>query len=234
MDTQIIEQEFDKSLIKTRKGRSGNRLSYIETPEYIKRLNLAFDYNWSFEIEEEKIESGFIVVRGRLTADGISKSQFGTSQITLAKDTGEVVSIGDDFKAAASDALKKTASLFGIGLHLYNSSNGNGTGKSNAGKNNGRRGNGKDNGKTNGKGMNKPSGNKGNGNVTKAQLAKIKSLRTGLSMSSDDVLDLIERMYNTRDPKGLNKEMATAIISVLEKQKEEAKQEEATNEEEVV
>ena len=47
MDTQIIEKEFDKSLIKTRKGRSGNRLSYIETPEYIKRLNLAFDYNWS-------------------------------------------------------------------------------------------------------------------------------------------------------------------------------------------
>ena len=47
MDTQIIEQEFDKSLIKTRKGRSGSRLSYVETPEYIKKLNLAFDYNWS-------------------------------------------------------------------------------------------------------------------------------------------------------------------------------------------
>jgi len=217
MDTQIIEQEFDKSLIKTRKGRSGNRLSYIETPEYIKRLNLAFDYNWSFEIEEEKIESGFIVVRGKLIAEGIAKSQYGTSQITLSKDTGEVVAIGDDFKAAASDALKKTASLFGIGLHLYNGSNG-----SNAGK-------------SNGKGMNKPSGNKGNGNVTKAQLSKIKSLRTGLGMSSDQVLDLVERMYNTRDPKELNKEMASAVISVLEKQKEEAdKGDETGNEEEVV
>ena len=233
MDTQIIEQEFDKSLIKTRKGRSGNRLSYIETPEYIKRLNLAFDYNWSFEIEEEKIESGFIVVRGKLVAEGIAKSQYGTSQITLSKDTGEVVAIGDDFKAAASDALKKTASLFGIGLHLYNGSNGSNSGKNNGSNSSG--GNGKADGKTNGKGMDKPSGNKGNGNVTKAQLSKIKSLRTGLGMSSDDVLDLIERMYNTRDPKGLNKEMATAIISVLEKQKAEAKQEEeSTNEEEVV
>ena len=217
MDTQIIEQEFDKSLIKTRKGRSGNRLSYIEVPEYIKRLNMAFDYNWSFDIEEEKIESGFVIVRGRLTAEGISKTQFGTSQITLAKDTGEVVSIGDDHKAAGSDALKKCASLFGIGLHLYNGSNSKG------------------NGKTNGKGMNKPSGNKGNGNVTKAQLSKIKSLRTGLGMSSDDVLDLVDRMYNTRDPKKLNKEMATAIISVLEKQKEEADSgQEAGNEEEVI
>ena len=219
MDTQIIEQEFDKSLIKTRKGRSGNRLSYIETPEYIKRLNLAFDYNWSFEIEEEKIESGFIVVRGKLVAEGVSKSQYGTSQITLSKDTGEVVAIGDDFKAAGSDALKKCASLFGIGLHLYNGSNG-----SNAGKNN--------SGKTNDRGMNRPSGNKGNGNVTKAQLSKIKSLRTGLGMSSDDVLDLIERMYSTRDPKELNKEMAIAVISVLEKKKEDT--DKSPNEEEVV
>ena len=107
MDTQIIEQEFDKALIKTRKGRSGNRLSYIEVPEYIRRLNMAFDYNWSFDIEEEKIESGFVIVRGKLTAEGISKTQYGTSQITLAKDTGDIVSIGDDFKAAGSDALKK-------------------------------------------------------------------------------------------------------------------------------
>ena len=83
--------------------------------------------------------------------------------------------------------------------------------------------------------MNKPSGNKGNGNVTKAQLSKIKSLRTGLGMSSDDVLALVERMYNTRDPKELNKEMASAIISVLEKQKEDADEgKEADNEEEVV
>ncbi len=224
MDTQIIEQEFDKSLIKTRKGRSGNRLSYIEVPEYIKRLNMVFDYNWSFEIEEEKMESGFVIVRGKLIAEGISKCQYGTSQITLSKDTGEVVSIGDDFKAAGSDALKKCCSLFGIGLHLYNGSNGS----------RGNRGS-KGNGKTNGKGMNKPSGNKGNGNVTKAQLSKIKSLRTGLGMSSDGVLDLVERMYNTRDPKELNKEMASAIISVLEKQKEEAdKKDSSDNEEEVV
>lgn len=96
--------------------------------------------------------------------------------------------------------------MFGIGLHLYNGSS-----------------------KTNDKGMNRPSGNKGNGNVTKAQLSKIKSLRTGLGMSSDDVLNLVERMYNTRDPKDLNREMASAIISVLEKQKEET-----GNEEEVV
>ena len=205
MDTQIIEQEFDKALIKTRKGRSGNRLSYIEVPEYIRRLNMAFDYNWSFDIQEERIESGFVIVRGKLTAEGISKTQYGTSQITLAKDSGEIVSIGDDFKAAGSDALKKCSSLFGIGLHLYS---GNGR---NAGKNNGKTGN-----QTNNKGMNKPSGNKGNGSVTKAQLSRIKSLRTKAGMSSEDVLDLTERMFSTRDPMTLNKEMGSAVIAVIE------------------
>lgn len=54
-------------------------------------------------------------------------------------------------------------------------------------------------------------------------------------MSSDDILDLMERMYSTRDARSLNKEMASAIISVLEKQKQEAdKGEEAGNEGEVV
>ena len=36
-------------------------------------------------------------------------------------------------------------------------------------------------------------------------------------MTSDDVLNLIERMYNTRSVNALNKEMASSVISVLEK-----------------
>ena len=190
MDTEIIEQEFAKGLIKTRKGGFGNELSYVETPEYIKRLNSAFDYQWSFEVLDERIESGFVVVKGKLTAEGISKVQYGTSQVTVNKKSGDISQIGDDYKSAASDALKKCCSLFGIGLHLY----------------------------TNGDsvGMSKQSGNKGNGKVTKAQLAKIKTLRTKAGMSSDDVLDLVERMFSTRDPIGLNSEMGAAIIAVLE------------------
>jgi len=203
MDSELIEKEFDKSLIKSRRGRSGITLSYVETSEYIKRLNSIFDYNWSFEIVDEKVDNGFVIVRGKLTAEGITKSQYGTSQITVGKDSGEVLAIGDDMKSAGSDALKKCCSLFGIGLHLYNDAdNGNGNNGNNGG---------------NGNGMNKPSGNKGNGGITKAQIGKIKADRTKLGMSSNDVLDLIQRMFNTRDFMQLNKEMASSVISVLEK-----------------
>jgi hypothetical protein len=129
-------------------------------------------------------------VKGKLTAGGVTKVQYGTSQITHAKETGEVVSIGDDFKSAGSDSLKKCCSLFGIGLHLYSDGKGNGMGAM--------------------------SGNKGNGKVTKAQLGTIKSLRTKAGMSSDEVLDLTERMFSTRDPMSLNTEMGAAVIAVLE------------------
>jgi len=195
MDAEIIEREFDKSLIKTRKGGFGGELSYVETPEYIRRLNLIFDYQWSFEILDERIENGFVIVKGRLTAEGISKVQYGTSQVTVSKKDGTITQIGDDFKSAGSDSLKKCCSLFGIGLHLYN---------------------GYSDGKDNSSGMNKPTGNKGNGKITKEQLSKIKSLRTKAGMSSDDVLAIIQRMFNTKDPMSLNSEMGSAVISVLE------------------
>jgi hypothetical protein len=212
MDSELIEKEFDRSLIKSRKGRAGNTLSYVETSEYIKRLNSVFDYNWSFEIVDEKMENGFVVVKGKLTAEGITKSQYGTSHITVGKDSGEVLAIGDDMKSAGSDALKKCCSLFGIGLHLYNG----------ADDGNGNNGNGGGN-----NGMNRPTGNKGNDMATKAQLGKIKAVRSKLGMTSDEVLDLIERMYNTRDVNALNKEMASALISVLEKREKGNNEEEA-------
>jgi ribosome-binding protein aMBF1 (putative translation factor) len=43
---------------------------------------------------------------------------FGGSSITFDRE-GRVVSIADDLKAAASDALKKCASLLGVALEMY-------------------------------------------------------------------------------------------------------------------
>jgi hypothetical protein len=45
--------------------------------------------------------------------------QAGVSQVTREKGTGALVSLGDDLKAAATDALKKCATCLGVGLHLY-------------------------------------------------------------------------------------------------------------------
>jgi len=121
MNRQLLETPFNPAQIKHRKGNFNRTLAYVEAPAVISRLNDAFDAAWSFEITEHRILQDEVLVLGRLTAEGIVKTQFGSSQITRKKDTREVISLGDDLKAAATDALKKAATLLGVGLHLYES-----------------------------------------------------------------------------------------------------------------
>src|SRR6266478_4737106 len=83
------------------------------------RLNECFDSEWIFEIQEHRTYDDEVVVLGKLTAQGVAKSQFGKSRITRSKKDSSTLSLGDDLKAAATDCLKKCATLFGVGLHLY-------------------------------------------------------------------------------------------------------------------
>jgi len=83
----------------------------------VERLNSGSD-NWSFDVISHQILDDEVIVLGRLTLEGLTKSAFGGTAITR-DNTGQTVSIGNDLKAAAADALKKSASLFGIGLELY-------------------------------------------------------------------------------------------------------------------
>ena len=211
MDTEILEREFDKNQIKQRKGPGGKTLDYVETPSVIKRLNQAFDFNWSFDIEQFENNDGEVVVLGKLTGEGISKMQFGSKAITNGK--GE---IGDDLKAAGSDALKKCATLFGIALHLYDSDEP---------SNNGNKGKGA--------GMAQVTPNKGNNKITKAQLAKIKEHRTSLGWDGNEIKTFIKETHNMDNPLDLNPEQAKNIIAVLGKkvkEKQETEKQEASKE----
>jgi hypothetical protein len=121
MNRDILEAPFAPEQIKQRQGNFGQKLDYIEAHAVIQRLNDAFDSAWSFEIIEHQIlkEQNEVLVLGRLTAGGISKCQFGSSAITRAKQSGEIISLADDLKSAATDSLKKCATLLGVGLSLY-------------------------------------------------------------------------------------------------------------------
>jgi len=61
-----------------------------------------------------------VVVLGELRSGDVIKTQFGSSRITRNPETGTSISLADDFKAAATDSLKKCATLLGVGLSLYN------------------------------------------------------------------------------------------------------------------
>ena len=116
---ETLERPFSRDLIRTRKGSFGQMLKYVEVVHYIRRLNEAFGGDWAFDVVEHRILDAEVVVLGKLAAGGVAKTAFGGSAITVAKESGESVSVSDDLKAAASDALKKCCSLVGVGLELY-------------------------------------------------------------------------------------------------------------------
>ena len=118
MNRALLERPFEPAQIRQRKGRNG-MLDYVEGHSVIARLNEALDGAWSFEVTHHEVREDEVVVLGKLTAEGIAKMQFGVSQLTREKGGGALVSLGDDLKAAATDALKKCATFLGVGLHLY-------------------------------------------------------------------------------------------------------------------
>jgi len=119
MNLEKLAEHFPPEDIKQREGRGGKTLDYVEVHRVIQRLNEAFEGKWSFEVKDKDRTDKEVIVRGSLSAEGITKEQFGSSDIVFSRDKKEPVCIGDDYKAAASDALKKCAAMFGVALHLY-------------------------------------------------------------------------------------------------------------------
>lgn len=111
MNRELLEKRFPAEQIKQRQGDHGEVLDYLEGAIVIQRLNEAFNAEWSFEVIEHLIQEKEVLVSGKLTAQGITKTQYGNKK--------REESVGDDLKAATTDCIKKCATLFGIGLHLY-------------------------------------------------------------------------------------------------------------------
>lgn len=119
--------------IKKRPAKGGGTWEYV-TGGYVRKvLNLMFGWDWDFEILDHTIIGGEAVVKGRLTCrtngKQIIKTQFGNKDIIYKKQTQDEItkgldkiplSIGNDLKAAATDALKKCAAEIGIAADIYN------------------------------------------------------------------------------------------------------------------
>jgi len=126
--TALVNVKTPSKYILERIGTGGKMFKYVETGYVVKTLNEKFNWKgiplWDFKIIEQQIGANQIWVKGQLTvhisdAITITKEQFGASDIKKARATGQVMSIGDDLKAASSDALKKCASLMGIASDVY-------------------------------------------------------------------------------------------------------------------
>lgn len=133
MDEKTIKHlttPFAKDQLKVRRGGRKGDMTYVEGALVVERLNLAFGHRWSWQVLDSEVRDAGedrngkpqydVTVRGRLTVDDdgltIIKDAFGGVRVGAA---GKGECHGDDLKGAATDALKKAASLLGVGLHLY-------------------------------------------------------------------------------------------------------------------
>lgn len=123
----VLLRKTPKKYVKQRPAKGGGQWDYVSGGYVKKCLNLMFGWDWDFEIMDEKImiESKEVVVKGRLTCRSngskIVKMQYGNKDIMFRRNSEIPLSIGNDMKAAATDALKKCASELGIAADVYNS-----------------------------------------------------------------------------------------------------------------
>lgn len=111
---QDLCEKFDKTYPLSKGGRE---FDYLTIEQVVSRLNevLGPD-NWEFRVLAHGADDGAVWVHGELTAHfpgrAVVKQQFGECQ------TSRGMAAGDARKGAASDCLKKAASLIGPGLYL--------------------------------------------------------------------------------------------------------------------
>lgn len=126
----------------TRPAKGGGEWTYVKVSYVRKVLDSVFGFDWDFIVETSVEEAfrvaertGGIVLKGylicRVIDDSgrireIKKNQFGRADVKWRKgfspqdtDRPMPLDIGNDFKAAASDGLKKCASLIGVAADVY-------------------------------------------------------------------------------------------------------------------
>lgn len=117
---EVVTSITPEIYIKERQTRGGKKAKYVEGGYVIAKLNQAFSpIGWDFDVVEQGILDKEVWVKGRLVIKDMksgytfSKTQYGQH---LRDDK---VPLGDTLKAAATDALKKCASMIGIALDVY-------------------------------------------------------------------------------------------------------------------
>ena len=106
-------------------NRGGVELEYITGEQCVSRLNEVLSpAHWSFRVVEHgiNVEADEVWVLGEMTADidgsTVTRQQFGSQKLKRSRSSGAPLDIGFDLKGGATDALKKCASLIGVGLYL--------------------------------------------------------------------------------------------------------------------
>ena len=125
---QQLSESFPQEMERTI-NKGGTELTYIPVSEVINRLNKVLGVDrWSFTVqkcERDATDPDFVVALVRIEYQVndylvVARDGIGGQKIKRTK-SGQIVDLGDEFKGAISDALKKAAQTLGVGLYLARS-----------------------------------------------------------------------------------------------------------------
>lgn len=112
VDLEVLTRAFPASAIKQREGGGGRMLDYVEGHTVIHRLNEATGNCWDLSITKLEFRPEVTIAHVALTLPGLGTRE----HIGIQESRGGG---GDLVKGAVTDAIKKAATLFGVGLELY-------------------------------------------------------------------------------------------------------------------
>lgn len=128
-DSQVAElgrelaEPFPKEMLRY---HAGKKLTYIPVAEVIARMNRILGVDcWNSEVirvwrEDDQPDWVLAHVRVTATIDGrqVFHDGVGGQQVKKLRSGNGVVDLGDEYKGAMSDALKKACQGFGVGIDL--------------------------------------------------------------------------------------------------------------------
>lgn len=123
--TEALMKEFPREALKQRPGDGGKKaLTYVDGTTVFRRLINATDNNFTVEVLDQEFRDFgttrngasriLLIARVRLTIPEMGSREHVGVQVVNADSGGE-----DLWKGAVTDAIKKAATLFGVGLELY-------------------------------------------------------------------------------------------------------------------
>lgn len=125
----FLAAPFDKTFERQIPG--GRMLTYITSEQVVSRLNEAqakFGIAWNWYLDPISAPSGDdVYVSGYISMDlpttrtyctNATRAGIGGSKVRRSR-SGDIVDLGNDYKAAETAAFKRAASKFGVGLYLY-------------------------------------------------------------------------------------------------------------------
>lgn len=119
--SEILEKRFAKGDI----GKDYSNNDYVKPHLVIRRLNKAFGQDgWQFIPEERVVEGDTIVQFGKIgiqneSGEWIWKHNCGARNCSYIKNTEKRLDVGNDYKSAVSNCLKRCAMMLGVALDLY-------------------------------------------------------------------------------------------------------------------